>query len=75
MTNRSHPSADGNRDQRHEYMQNDKQAKVYITNEGYEVDYYKGKKLLKTECLHTHSEQYAEDAAENFVIGIKQLNG
>jgi|TARA_R110000822_G_scaffold76437_1_gene183802 hypothetical protein len=56
-------------------MQDDKQAKVYITNEGYEVDYYKGKKLLKTECLHTHSEQYAEDAAENFVIGIKQLNG
>jgi hypothetical protein len=63
------------RQQRHEFTQDDKSAKVYITNEGYEVDFYKGMTLLKTECLHTHSEQYAEDAAENFVTGVMQLNG
>jgi hypothetical protein len=30
---------------------------------------------LKSEPLHNHSESYAEDAADNYVMGIKLLNG
>jgi hypothetical protein len=62
-----------NRKEMHAYMQDGKTAKVYLTNEGWEVDYYEGKTLLKSEPLHDHSESYAEDAADNYVMGIKQL--
>lgn len=63
------------RTEMHSYMQDNKTAKVFLTNEGYEVDYYEGKTLLKSEPLHNHSESYAEDAADNYVMGIKLLNG
>jgi|TARA_R110002074_G_scaffold356074_6_gene528173 hypothetical protein len=63
------------REEFHTYQQADKMAKVFLTNEGFEVDFYKDKTLLKTEPMHDHSEGYAEDAADNYVMGIKQLNG
>ena len=61
----------------HEYQQEDKSAKVFLTNEGYEVDFFEGhnetKELLKSETHHGKSETWAESVAENYVVGIKQL--
>ena len=51
----------------------DKNAKVFLTNEGYEVDYFVGKPLLKSEQHHDHSESWAEDCADNYVLGVKVI--
>ena len=60
---------------KHEYHSpdDDKNAKVFLTNEGYEVDYYEGKTLLKSEQHHDHSESWAEDCADNYVLGVKVI--
>jgi|TARA_R110002050_G_scaffold3762_1_gene19578 hypothetical protein len=61
----------------HEYRQEEKSAKVFLTNEGYEVDFYHGhnetKEFLGSEKHHGKSEAWAEDVADNYVVGIKQL--
>ena len=60
---------------KHEYHSPDDatNAKVFLTNEGYEVDYYEGKTLLKSEQHHDHSESWAEDCADNYVLGVKVI--
>jgi hypothetical protein len=52
-----------------------RKAKVYHVNEGYfEVDFYKKDKVIETRKMITegvvHSKSYAEDAAENWCMGI-----
>jgi hypothetical protein len=37
---------------------------------GYYVELYKGEELIEVRTLYDHSEIYAENAAENYVIGI-----
>ena len=34
---------------------------------------YKDNEIVKTEFYKGHSESYAEDAAENYVMGIKKI--
>jgi hypothetical protein len=65
------------RKEMHAFMQDDKTAKVFLTNEGWEVDYYNKGYLILTEPFHDKSETYAENSADNYVMGIKQiqLNG
>ena len=36
---------------------------------------YKDGKVVKTEFYRGHNEMYAENAAENYVLGIKKING
>lgn len=57
----------------HCYQQDDKLARVFLTNEGFEIDYYQGKELLKTETHYDKSESWAENCADNYVMGIKQI--
>ena len=64
-----------NRKEMHAYMNGDKKAVVFLTNEGWEVDFYNKGYLIESRPLHQHGEQYAEDAADNYVSGVMQLNG
>jgi len=53
----------------------DLKAIVYLNQEKgcYEVDYAKNGLLVKTESYIDHNLQYHEDAAENYVLGVKTL--
>tara|TARA_B100000287_G_C20250737_1_gene629992 strand:+ start:240 stop:467 length:228 start_codon:yes stop_codon:yes gene_type:complete len=61
---------------------NGREAKVYLVkNTYYEVDFIKMEKVIKTRKMITnegllgeviHSEQYAEDAAENWCMGYME---
>ncbi len=55
----------------HQYQSKDRHARVYYnTEKGYEVDLALNGKVLEIRELHGHSESYAEDCAENYVLGI-----
>ena len=45
-------------------------AKVYMTEKGFEVDLYQENDLVATRKVHKHSESYAEDVAENWVMRL-----
>jgi hypothetical protein len=48
------------------------EAKVFhIGNHNFEVDFYKDSVKIVTESYEDRSLQYHEDAAENYVLGIK----
>ena len=47
-----------------------KVAKVYEAYEGWFVEFYKNNKLVERRDLFEHSEEYAENAAENWVLGV-----
>lgn len=53
----------------------DKKAIVYYSDveKRFEVDFAKDGLLVATESYEGRSEQYHEDAAENYVMGIKHL--
>ena len=55
----------------------DLKAIVYYNadNDQYEVEYAKNGFLVTTESYDGHSLIYHEDAAENYVYGIKTLEG
>jgi hypothetical protein len=40
----------------------------------YEIDFYRNKKILATESYAFHTRGYHENAAENYVNGIKKLH-
>jgi hypothetical protein len=61
------------RDLYHTFRQDDKEARVFLTNEGFEVDYYNKSYLISTEQHHDKSESWAEDCADNYVTGMKKL--
>jgi hypothetical protein len=48
----------------------DRMAHVMKNEQGYYIEMYKGEDLIETRPLYDHSEYYAEDAAENYVMGI-----
>jgi hypothetical protein len=53
----------------------DLKAIVYLNfdTRQFEVDFAKNGLIVATESYEGHSEQYHEDAAENYVMGIKKL--
>jgi hypothetical protein len=54
----------------HIFIQSGRSAKVYNTEAGFEVDLYEGNELIETREVNYHSEKYAEDCAENWVMRI-----
>ncbi len=54
----------------HQYQQGNRMAKVYSTPNGFEVDVFEGTEFEATKKVHNHSERYAEDCAENWVMRI-----
>ena len=59
----------------HEYWSDDKnrKASVHKNNQGFYVKLSEGGYLREVRRLYSHSEQYAEDCAENFVLGMFNL--
>jgi len=60
-----------------EFVSADKTLKAVIKHNRltsiYEIDFYKDKKKIATESYAYHTRGYHEDAAENYVNGIKKL--
>jgi len=54
----------------------DKKAIVYydIVKKRFEVDFAKNGLIVATESYDGRSEQYHEDAAENYVMGVKHID-
>ena len=51
-------------------------AEVYKGPTGYYIEFYRADgSVITTEYFPNHSIHYVEDAAENWTLGIKQLNG
>ena len=48
----------------------DRMANVMLNETGFYIDMYKDEKLVERRPLYEHSEIYAENAAENYVMGI-----
>lgn len=57
----------------HSYQHEGKLARIFLTTDGFEIDYYDGDELVKTEQHYDKSESWAEDCADNYVQGIKIL--
>ncbi len=51
-------------------MQDDRKAVIRKTDKGFEVDLIINKQIKEVREVHDHSESYAEDVAENFVLGM-----
>ena len=60
-----------------EYVSADKSLKAVLKHNRlsslYEIDFYKDKKKIATESYAFHTRRYHEDAAENYVNGIKKI--
>lgn len=54
------------------YMSADgkREAIVVKTEKGFMVELYEKKRYIKTVDVTTHSEQYADDTAENWTLGV-----
>ncbi len=59
----------------HENWSDDKnrKASVHKNQQGFYVKLFEGGFLREVRRLYSHSEQYAEDCAENFVLGVFDL--
>lgn len=55
---------------RHWSVNGKREAKVLLSDLGYLVEMYEKSRLIHTVELFDKSEQYAEDAAENWALGI-----
>lgn len=53
-----------------EYTKEDREAKIYDTDEGYVVEMFEEGKPIELRSLTNHTLRYAEDCAENWVEGI-----
>ncbi len=47
-----------------------RKAYVMKNSHGYYVDMWEHEQLIESRSLYEHSERYAEDCAENYVMGI-----
>ena len=56
-----------------EYRGQDKTSEVILKNGVWGCNYYIDNELVKTELYEGHSEAFAESAAENYVLGVKQI--
>lgn len=45
-------------------------ATVVKSHKGYSVEFYEKSRLIRTTDMFEHSQQYAEDAAENWCLGV-----
>ena len=55
----------------HEFRQNNRWAQVYRTNEGnYSVIMFEDQIWKEDRLIRGHSEVYAENCAENWVLGV-----
>ncbi len=59
---------------RHELDGKQMWAQLYSNGDGYSIQCFVDNVYQGTRYINGHSLQYAEDAAENFVFGIMQLN-
>lgn len=50
-------------------------AEIYSGDDGYNIKFWINGNLIKTENFSGKSIHYVEDAAENWISGIKVLNG
>lgn len=50
-------------------------AEIYSDTNGYNIKFWVNGNLVKTESFDGKSIHYVEDAAENWISGIKVLNG
>ncbi len=57
----------------HDYQNGNLRAEVYSSEKGFGCRFFKDNLWVTDEVYEGHSEQYAEDAAENYVLGIKEL--
>jgi hypothetical protein len=57
------------------YQREERMAKVFQAYEGFYVEFYKNNVMVERREMYTHNEEYAENAAENYVDGVMQLNG
>lgn len=53
-----------------EYIQDERKASIVKDGEGYVVHMYQGEVLRESRPIVGHTEAYAEEAAENWVMGI-----
>jgi len=54
----------------HTYEKGNRVAIVMKNNEGFYVNLFESNKLIETRQVYNHSEQYAENVAENWVEQI-----
>lgn len=54
---------------------NQLRAEIYSANQGYTIRYHINGNFVKEETITGHSIHYIEDAATNWLDGIKVLNG
>jgi hypothetical protein len=61
-----------------EFESKDKTLKAIVKHNRltstHEIDFYKDKKKIATESYAYHTRRYHEDAAENYVNGIKKID-
>jgi len=55
------------------YANGDLRADTVKVGNDWGCDFYKNGEFIKNELYKGHSESYAEDAAENYVSGIKKI--
>jgi len=53
-----------------EYYDGDRKAVVRKSDKGWEVDLFFKDEILETREVHDKSELYAENVAENYVLGL-----
>lgn len=53
-----------------EYVHGERKASVHKDGEGYIVKMYQGELLKESRPIVGHTEDYAEEAAENWVLGV-----
>ena len=52
-----------------------KHAEIIKTEQGFEVNIFKGNEYLRNIKLHQYSESYAEKVAENWTLGVIEYGG
>ena len=52
------------------FMQGNRIATVYQTDQGFAVEMYENNMLVGDRDIIDHNEQYADDLAENWVTGV-----
>lgn len=57
----------------HTYMNDNLKAEVGVINKSFGIRMWKDNVWVKDELYEGHSETYAEDAADNYVLGVKKL--
>lgn len=55
------------------YKDENMMAVTFIVDGQYGTRYYKNKVWVTDEIYEGHSEEYAENAAENYVLGVKTI--